>query len=303
MSLKRVLFITGPTSSGKTSLALALAKRFNGEVVNADARQVFHDAPIGTGVPAGEWKGLGTKDVYFVDGVPHHLMAVSGPNEAWTVSSWTEAANACLEEIWARDALPMVVGGTGLYIRALSEGYVFSGEPDEALRNALLKQSPADRLAQLLELFPEAGRSIDLKNPHRVLRALEKLRSGSGIEPTVVPPAFQSLKLAPSWESDALKARLEQSVSRQFASGWLGEVRRLLERDVSSDAPLMRSIGFRTIAEGISELVPEDALKERVVRETWQYARRQMTWLRKEPNLKWIKDEEEGMALVERWLQ
>lgn len=300
MSQKRVVFIAGPTSSGKTALALACAKRWDGEIVNADARQLFADAPVGTGIPHGDWIETDGERTYVVEGVPHHLMAVSGPDEAWTVSSWIEKANVALEGIWSRGKLPVVVGGTGLYIRALSEGFVFAGEPDQALRNELLALSSETRLEELLSRFPEAGKSIDLKNPHRVLRALEKLRSGTSIQPTVVPPGFEAIKVAIAREPDDLKRRLRETVTVQFSCGWVEEVKSLLEKGVSAETPLMQSIGFRTIARGIADSLSEDVMKELVIRETWQYVRRQLTWLRKEPSLLWAKDEAEAMALVER---
>ena len=302
---ERVLFITGPTSSGKTALGLALAKALDGEVVNADARQFFCDAPIGTGVPVGEWQVVGGKNVYCVEEIPHHLLAVSGPKEVWTVSRWCESAKQCLQEIWSRERIPIVVGGTGLYIRALSEGYVFIGAPNELLRERLVMTPPAERLHQLLQLEPQAGQFVDLKNPHRVLRALERRLSGASQATTKIPPDFSALKIGLLWNMSDLKARVETTIESQFARGWVDEVRGLIDAGVSLESPLMKSIGFRAIARSLHDGVSKEALREEVVRDTWQYVRRQMTWLRKEPQLKWVKGGDETMVLdeVKEWIE
>jgi tRNA dimethylallyltransferase len=288
----RVIFLTGPTSSGKTKFGITLAKHYSGEIINADARQLYRDAPIGTGVPTGEWRLIDQKSVYHVEGVPHHLMAVSEPDQAWTVSSWCEQAKACLEDVWSRSRVPIVVGGTGLYVRALSEGYVFSGEPDKELRERLLALSPEVRLQQLLELDPRAKSSTDHRNPHRVLRALERRLSGLPAEPMIAPPTFSSLKLGIQWPSEVLKMRVTAAVHTQFEKGWVQEVRELIDRGIPLSSPLMMSIGFRTIAQCFSENSSLEAMEQEVVQATWQYVRRQMTWSRKEPNLRWLDGED-----------
>lgn len=296
---QRVLFVTGPTSSGKTSVGISLAKQFNGEVINADARQIFRDAPIGTGIPSGEWDKLDDTQGYFVEGIPHHVMGISGPEEIWTVSRWCAAAKECLDRIWSRGKLPIVVGGTGLYIRALSEGYIFSGEPDPVLRQRLLLLSSEQRLNLFLERQPDAEHRIDLRNPHRVLRALERELSGVANDIVKQPPPFSVIKLGLLWESETLKERVRTTIETQFARGWVEEVRGLLEDGASLDSALMKSIGFQAIANAIKDEIDLDTLKEKVIAETWQYVRRQMTWLRKEPNLKWVRDEEGARSEAE----
>lgn len=292
----------GPTASGKTALALALAHRYGVEVINADARQLYRDAPIGTGVPTGIWQMTPSGEGYFIDGIRHHLMAISASDEVWTVSRWQKEALAAIDGIHARGQLPLVVGGTGLYIRALCEGYIFSGEPDHELRQNLLASSPEERRARFIALDPEAAAQTDLQNPHRVLRALERALSGVSA-PTRVPPPFSALKLTMDPAVDVLKANIRARIDAQWSAGWLAEVRTLLARGVSLDSSLMQSIGFRTIARALSVANLDEAnVKAQVIRETWLYARRQRTWFRKEPSVQVIHGEADAISLIEPWL-
>lgn len=299
--LPRLLCVMGPTASGKTALGLTLAKRYSGEVINADARQLYRDAPIGTGVPPGVWQTTEEGEGYFVEDIRHHLLGISTPEEIWTVSRWQQAALEAIDAIQRRGHLPIVVGGTGLYIRALCEGYVFSGAPDPAQRESLLALSPDERRERLQAHDPEAAARTDLQNPHRVLRALERSLSGLPV-PTRIPPFFATLKLAIDLGAEQLRANVQARIDAQWSAGWLDEVRTLLARGVSNTAPLMQSIGFRTIAAALAEETLDDArLKDRVFHETWLYARRQRTWFRKEPRAYPIKTEAEALALVDRW--
>lgn len=289
----KIVCVVGPTSSGKTALGIRLAKRFFGEVINGDARQLYRDAPIGTGVPATEQR----------EEIPHHLLGVSAPSEVWTVSRWCSEAIHMLRAIQERERLPIVVGGTGMYIRALTEGFVFEGEPHPELREHLLLLTPTERLQRLISHAPEARQLIDLKNPHRVLRALERVLSGQSLIAVQTPPFFSSCKIARYFSPEELRKRIEQTIDRQLAQGWVEEVRALLDQGVSLRAPLMQSIGFRAIAEAVQEersLGIE--LRQAIVRDTWAYARRQMTWFRKEPHLHWVQSDAEAEELVADWL-
>lgn len=295
-----ILCVLGPTSSGKTALGIRLALRFLGEIINADARQLYRDAPIGTGIPKGyvaQGSGEGV-----VEGVRHHLFAVSAPDQAWTVSAWRQAAENRIESVLERGHLPVVVGGTGMYVRALSEGFVFSGAPDPARRASLLALSPEERIAALLKIAPEAERVIDLANPHRVLRALERVSAGQPLQSSRIPPPYEFRKLARWHSPEALRARIEQTIQRQFAEGWEAEVRLLLERGVPQTSALMQSIGFRTMATALLHGESSAFVQQAIIAETWAYARRQMTWLRKEPGLHWIHADDEAEMLVEQWL-
>lgn len=285
----KIVCVVGPTSSGKTALGIRLAKRFFGEVINGDVRQLYRDAPIGTGVPTLEQR----------QNITHHLLGVSAPDEVWTVSRWCSEAIQVLHRIQERERLPIIVGGTGMYIRAFTEGFVFEGEPSPELRKRLLLLTPTERLHRLLSHAPEAKDLIDAKNPHRVLRALERVLSGQSLIAVQKPPSFSSCKIARYFSPEALRARIERTIDQQLARGWVEEVRTLLNNGVSMRAPLMQSIGFRTIALALQDdHMTEATLRQSIIRETWAYARRQMTWFRKEPRLHWVQSEEEAEECV-----
>ncbi len=298
-----IVCVMGPTSSGKTALGLALAKACHGEVVNADARQLYRDAPIGTGVPEGRWEERDGKSVYVVDGVPHHLMAVSVPHDAWTVSRWCEAAKVCVDDVLSRQRVPIIVGGTGLYIRAFTEGFVFTGEPKPGLRDELLPLDLNERVRRLLEHDPAAREKIDLQNPHRVLRALERVMAGQPLIPEKQSPPYAFCKIGIDRSTDELKQQIRATVHRQFENGWVEEIQGLLENGVSEASPLMMSIGFRIIAHALHEKRSDrEMLETAVAHDTWRYARRQRTWFRKEPQIQWIREQGEAMQLVQSFL-
>jgi tRNA dimethylallyltransferase len=297
-----VLVITGTTSSGKTRLGIDLAKRYGGEVINADARQIYRDGCIGTGVPEGEWIKTDHGEGYHVEGVPHHLMAYASADEVLSVAAWIRQADQVIREVIARGQLPIIVGGTGLWIRALTEGFVFDGEIDPAIRERVLALSAEERLA-LLQAYPN-HELVDAKNPHRVLRALEKGLAGQSLVPQRRPSPYTCLKIARAWSSEEAYARLCQDVEERFARGWMEEVRSLVERGVSSASPLLTSIGFPALVQAIASGEGETLLlRERVIADTWQYIRRQRTWFRKEPRLQWAVTPEEAVDAVERWRQ
>lgn len=304
MKKSLIVAVMGPTASGKTDLGLRLAKCFSGEVVNADTRQMYRDGAIGTGLPSGAWEAVQDAPSYIVEGISHHLMAMNRVEDVWTVSQWKTSAEESIAGIFSRAHLPIVVGGTGLYIRALAEGFAFSGEPDHRLREELLRISEGERRGRLLALDKDAGRYVDLQNPHRVLRALER-RLSHQPPPTRVEPLFDTCKIAIAWTSEELRSRIATRIHQQFQDGWVEEVAQLLGRGVSLTCPLMQSIGFRTIASVVTSTnIPnKDILEERVFAETWQYARRQMTWLRKEPSLQWVSSTEEAISFVEKAIE
>lgn len=295
-----VLVVMGPTSSGKTALGIRLARALGGEVINADARQLYRDAPVGSGIPAGIYKG----SVYEIEGTSHHLMSVCGPDEHWSVADWVQAATRCLEDVHRRGKVPLIVGGTGLYIRALTEGFVFSDAgPSAEIREYVTKMPLNDRREELVRLAPDAERLIDLRNPYRVQRALERVLAGQPVQPKAHKPDWRVLKLAIWRAPEEVLERVRRSVHRQLHDGWVEEVERLLQRGVDVYASIFTIIGFRSLVDWIQngKQRPLEQVEEEIVRDTWQYVRRQMTWLRKEPSLYRVANEDEAISLARAW--
>ncbi|MBP9864495.1 tRNA (adenosine(37)-N6)-dimethylallyltransferase MiaA, partial [Patescibacteria group bacterium] len=170
----RIICVVGPTSSGKTRLGIHLAQTLQGEVVNADSRQVYKDIGIGTGKPQGVRGVVEGHRSFVVESVPHHLMDFVQPTKLFTVVEWRQKATKALKEILKRKHLPIVVGGTGLYISALVDNFTFPEVPPSPTLRSAFESKPLSELVNLLlKLDPEARQIVDLKNPRRVIRALE----------------------------------------------------------------------------------------------------------------------------------
>ena len=174
MGLSKIIVILGRTASGKTGLGLKLAKKFNGEIVSADSRQIYTKMQIGTAKPAGVWKKVKGQKMYLVQGIPHHLMDIVDPGEDFSVADYKTLAIKCIKDILSRKKLPIIVGGTGLYIQALVENLdIPQVGPNKELRKHLEKKKPSELAVLLKKIDPIAAKKIDLQNPRRVLRALE----------------------------------------------------------------------------------------------------------------------------------
>ena len=259
---QRVICVVGPTASGKTKMGVALAKRFSGEVVSVDSMQIYRGMAIGTAAPTPAE----------MEGVPHHMIGVADPAESWSVSRFTEAADRCVQDILSRGKLPVLVGGTGLYLDALVRGNTFAaGQQGGAVRQEL-----QERLAQ--EVYRETGETISEQD--------RKSRE--------TPDRYDALYIGLSFrDRQDLRDRIDRRVDTMVAQGLLDEVRRLLGSGLPRDATALQAIGFKqflAVADGTAteaEAVEEVKLRSR------QYAKRQLTWLRRNPDIHWILWEKE----------
>ena len=289
-----ILVICGPTASGKTALAAALARRFGGEVVSADSMQVYRGMDIGTAKPTQEE----------MLGVPHHMLDVASPLENYSVARYVADAVPIVDDILARGKLPVVAGGTGLYIDHLVAGRRFAPfEPDSGLRERLQAQArelglPALR-AQLERVDPEAAARIHPNDEKRTIRALEVyLSTGRTItqhdrESRELPNRYTPLTIALSCqERPWLWERINRRVDGMMAQGLEGEVRRLLADGVPRDCTAMQAIGYKEIAAAISEGRPVSAGVEEVKLRSRQYAKRQLTWFRRNREAHWFEWDE-----------
>ena len=283
---QRVICVVGPTASGKTKMGVALAKRFNGELVSEDSMQIYRGMAIGTAAPTPAE----------MEGVPHHMIGVADPAESWSVSRFTEAADRCVQDILSRGKLPVLVGGTGLYLDALVRGNTFAA----GLQERLAQEGAAALLAELAAVDPEAAARLHLRDEKRILRALEVYReTGETIsehdrKSRETPDRYDALYIGLSFrDRQDLRDRIDRRVDAMVAQGLLDEVRRLLGSGLPRDATALQAIGFKqflAVADGTAteaEAVEEVKLRSR------QYAKRQLTWLRRNPDIHWILWEKE----------
>ncbi|MDE6259708.1 MAG: tRNA (adenosine(37)-N6)-dimethylallyltransferase MiaA [Oscillospiraceae bacterium] len=285
-----ILVICGPTASGKTALAAALAQRFNGEVVSADSMQVYRGMDIGTAKP--------TQDETL--GVPHHMLDVADPSENYSVARYVADAVPIVDDILARGKLPIVAGGTGLYIDHLVAGRQFAPfAADSGLREELQARVKSEGLAalrtQLEQVDPEAAARIHPNDEKRIIRALEVyLSTGVTItqhdrESREVPPRYTPLTIALNFqERPWLWERIDRRVDEMMARGLEGEVRSLLADGVPRDCTAMQAIGYKELAAAILEGRPVSAGAEEVKLRSRQYAKRQLTWFRRNRQAHWF---------------
>jgi len=284
----RLLAILGPTAAGKSALGIALAQRLGGEIVACDSTAVFRGIDIGTDkVPLDEQQGI-----------PHHLVDVADATEVYSAARYAQDAAPIIRAIAARGRVPILVGGTGLYFRALVRGLFPGPARHEALR-AVLDRVAAERGSGELyrwvrRLDPGSATRIQPRDTKRLVRALEvALVSGvtmtDHFADTVSPIAdFDVVAIGVRLPSAATAARVARRVEQQFERGVVDEVRRLLAAGVPSNAQALCGLVYRQVVEMLAGVRDETATRELIVRENRHYARRQLIWFRKEPTLTWI---------------
>ncbi len=287
----KILVITGPTATGKTRLSVELAKDFDGEIVSADSMQLYRRMDIGTAKVRPEE----------MQGVPHHMIDIAEPEESYSVARYVGEAEKCVEDILSRGRLPILVGGTNLYIDSLISGRSFAeNEGDNALRGRLdaeyEKLGGEMMLSRLREFDPERAAKLHPADRRRIIRAIEvymlsgKTITQHDLETKAVPPRYDAIKLALDFEDrQQLYSRIDLRVDRMIAQGLFAEVEGLLKEGISPDSTAMQAIGYKEPAAYFrGEISYEEAI-ELIKRESRRYAKRQLTWLRRDDSLFFIR--------------
>lgn len=298
-----LILLIGPTAVGKTELSLQLAERLDGEIVSADSRLFYRGMDIGTAKPTSEERAR----------VPHHLIDVANPDEVWSLAVFQQKATEIIADIHARGKLPFLVGGTGQYVRAVTEGWVPPEvKPDERLRGELERMKEergADWLhAKLQQLDPEAAEKIDARNVRRTVRALEVIlttgrpfsqQRGQSVSP------YKLLTIGLNRPREELYQRVDERIEAMFAAGLLEEVRGLLARGYSPELPPMSAIGYRECVRVVNGELTAEQAKVEMRRATRIFVRRQANWFKEDdPNIHWFYAGESNLAeLVEDFVR
>ena len=298
----KIACIAGPTACGKTTLGVLLAQRFCGEVVSVDSMQIYRGMTVGTAAPTAEE----------MQGVPHHMIAVADPAEQWSAAEYVSRATPVVDDILARGKLPVLVGGTGLWMDALIRGHGFAkGHAGGAIRRELEARLEREGIAPLLEelrqVDPESAERLHPADTKRILRALEVYRetgktiSAHNAETRDLPPRYDAVWIGLQFRDRAdMKTLIDRRVDAMVAAGLLEEVGQLLESGLPREATALQAIGYKEflgVLDGtatVEEAVAEVKLRSR------QYAKRQLTWLRRNPDIHWIwweKDRDFARAL------
>jgi tRNA dimethylallyltransferase len=284
----KIVVITGPTASGKTWLAVELAKRYGGEVVSADSMQIYRRMDIGTAKPTAEE----------MQGIAHHMLDVADPGEDFSAARYVDMASRCVEDILARGALPILAGGTGLYLDSLLSGRTFAAfDPSSPLRGQLeeryAREGGPALLEELARTDPEAAARLHPNDAKRIVRALEVwLTTGKTItqhdrETRALPPRYDALTLFLDFERrEDMWDRIDRRVDRMMEAGLAGEVRALLDSGVPERCTAMQAIGYKEMVPVLSgDMAAEDAAAQIKLRSR-QYAKRQRTWFRRDERAK-----------------
>ena len=290
----KLAVIAGPTASGKTALGVLLAKYYGGEVVSADSMQIYRGMDIGTAKPT----------IEEMDGVPHHMIDVADPAESWSVARYVEAASAVVDDILRRGKLPIIVGGTGLYIDSLLAGRGFAGEDrDDGVREELCAEY--DRIGgeafreKLRAVDPERAEKLAANDKRRLVRAMEVyVLTGETItahdeKTRALPPRYTAARIhLDCVRREDLYERIDRRVDLMAEAGLVEEVRALLESGVPESATSMQAIGYKEIVRALrGEITLEEGL-DLIRRESRRYAKRQLTWFKRSEDAAWLRWDE-----------
>ena len=291
----KILCVVGPTACGKTRLGVLLARAHNGEVVSVDSMQLYRGLTIGTAAPTPEE----------MEGVPHHMVAVAEPEERWSVAKFAARADACVQDILSRGKLPILVGGTGLYLDAVVAGRTFApgqagGQVRKELQARLEREGVEPLLSQLREVDPESAQRLHSADTKRILRALEVfLETGETItehnrRTRALPGKYHAVTIGLTFaDRRDMWEQIDRRVDGMMERGLLSEVEALLSRGVSRAATCFRAIGYKELLGDLDGRCTLEEAVEEVKLRSRQYAKRQLTWLRRNPDIRWIVWEKE----------
>ncbi len=295
MATPKILCIVGPTACGKTTLGILLAKQLHGEVVSVDSMQIYRGMTIGTAAPTAAE----------MDGVPHHMVAIADPEENWSVARFVEEADRCIQDILHRGKLPILVGGTGLYLDAIIAGRTFApgisgGEIRTTLEHRLATEGIAPLHEELRAVDPESAERLPLADEKRILRALEvyletgKTMTQHNQESQQIPKKYDATYIGLAFADRAdMRALIDRRVDLMVENGLLDEIRALLARGLDRSCTALQAIGYKEFLAALDgEASMADAIEEVKLRSR-QYAKRQLTWLRRNPAIFWIHWEKE----------
>ena len=293
--MKKLIAIVGTNASGKSGLGVRLASRFGGEIISADSRQVFKGLDLGSGKIAPEE----------MMGVPHHLLDVCAPNDFYSMADFQKQAYEAIDDIHARGKTPFIVGGTGLYVASVTEGYLLSDKmPNLEYRDELEKLSTPELYEMLIKVMPDI--EIDRHNRNRVMRVLEKIESGDDAIPSC-EKKYETLKIVVSWDRETLKARIDERLERRVKQGMIEEVKNLLDQGATVEFMMKLGLEYRFITQYLTgEIASLDEMLDGLSKAIKKFAKRQMTWFRRDSEIHWLdmtgNPDDEAAALIEKFL-
>lgn len=278
-----IIVIMGPTAAGKTALSITIAKALNAEILSTDSRQIYRQMEIGTDAISEEEQ----------DGVAHHMLGIADPDQAITLADYVDQSLKIIQEIYQRQHIPMLVGGTGLYIDAITKNYdIPRVPPNPKLRQELQKivdnEGPESLHQKLQKLNPEAAQKIHPNNIRYLIRAIEVASTKPIPSSSPSTPKFNTFYIGINRPRQEIYDNIEIRVERQLERGVLDEVKKLLDKGYDLKLPSMSSLGVKEYIPYLKEEMPLEECIRILKRNTRRYAKRQMTWLRRYDNVNWL---------------
>ena len=292
--MQKIIAVVGPTSSGKTNLSLKLAKAFKGEVISADSRQVYRGFDLCSGkIAPGEMMG-----------VKHHLLSIASPNKTYTVARFIKNALAAIKHILENNSLPIVAGGTGLYLDALLQNQTIPNvKPNPKLRRNLEKKTAEQLFARLKQKDPARAQAIDQFNPRRLIRALEIAQAIGKTPPLDKSPQYQTLYLGLNPGAAKLRQRIKKRLQQRLKQGMVQEIKKLHDQQKLS-WPRLESFGLelKYVSQYLQGKISEKHLTAKLNTEIYRYAKRQLTWFRRNKNIHWLTTLKQARKLTKDFL-
>ncbi|NQV88665.1 MAG: tRNA (adenosine(37)-N6)-dimethylallyltransferase MiaA [Parcubacteria group bacterium] len=274
----KILVILGPTASGKSDLAVKLAKKFNGEIISADSRQVYKGLDIGTGK-------ITKKEML---GIPHHLLDVANPKKRFTVVEFKRLADKAITDILKRGKLPIICGGTGFYIQAVVDNVVLPDVPPNDKLRVKLEKKTTDELVNILKKLDKKRLStIDENNRRRLIRAIEIASALGKVPPIKKHSDFDALQIGTKIDDKELRERIHTRLIKRVKQGMITEAKNLHQNRLSWKRMEELGLEYRYLALYLQNKMSKDEMIQKLETEIWHYSRRQMTWFKKDKRIKW----------------
>ena len=302
-SNRKLLVILGPTASGKSDLAIQLAQLFNGEIISADSRQVYRGMDIGSGKVKIQ-KSKDRSNQLYSEGIRHHLLDVANPQEYFSAAQYQKLALKAIKDIQKRGKLPILCGGTGLYLSSLIEGWQLPEVPPNPSLRAQLETESTEKLFQKLkQLDPQRAKTIDPHNKRRLIRALEILQTKKEI-PSLKknPPPWDLLILGIKKDQTELKKLIKERLQKRIQQGMIQEVENLKKQGVSSQRLEDFGLEYRWVNRYLEKKISYEEMFNSLYQDICHYAKRQMTWFKKMPKVNWVINNEEAIKLARDFL-
>ncbi len=286
--LPKIIVILGPTATGKSNVAVWLAEKVKGEVISADSRQVYKGLNIGT-------NKISKKEM---KGVPHHLLDVAEPQDTFTAHDYKEQAEQAIEQILKKKKIPIICGGTGFYIQTIVDNFLLPEVPPNKKLRTKLKNNTAEELFLMLaQIDLRRASTIDVHNPHRLIRAIEIATHLGAVPEITKKPKFQTLQIGLDIADEKLKAKIEKRLLIEIKKGLLKEVQKLHDDGLTWKRLEELGLEYRYASRLLQGLITEEEMITQLTNEIWQYAKRQRTWFKRDERIHWFKNTEKTKIL------